>query len=317
MSDFLVTVVIPVYNEESQIVESIQIINNIMIQSDINHNFLLVDDGSKDNTWQAIKEISKVTAGIEAIKLSRNFGKESALCAALEIVSGDACLIIDADLQHPPKMIPEMVKLWRESGFDVVEGVKSSRGKEKLANKMGAVMFYNLLRKSSGIDLRMASDFKLLDIKVIEAWRQMGERNTFFRGMSAWVGYKRASIPFSVTERTKGNSKWSILHLVKLATNAITSFSSLPLQMVTFLGVLFLIGSFFLGIQTLFMKLSKEAVSGFTTVILLQLLIGSSLMISLGIIGTYIAKIYDEVKYRPRYLVAEKITSPVNEKEKE
>jgi dolichol-phosphate mannosyltransferase len=214
-------------------------------------------------------------------------------------------------------MIPEMVKLWRESGFDVIEGVKSSRGKEKLVNKMGAGLFYNLLKRSSGIDLRMASDFKLLDKKVIEAWRRMGERNTFFRGMSAWVGYKRASLPFQVAERKTGNSKWSILRLIKLAINAITSFSSLPLQIVTFLGVLFLIGSFLLGIQTLFMKIANIAVSGFTTVILLQLIIGSALMISLGVIGTYIAKIYEEVKYRPRYLVSEKITSTENKNGKD
>ena len=317
MSDFLITVLIPVYNEENQIGESLYIINKILMENGINHEFLLVDDGSKDNTWGKIKEASNTTPGINAIKLSRNFGKESALCAGLEVASGDACVIIDADLQHPPQMIPEMVKLWRESGFDVIEGVKSSRGKEKLVNKMGAGLFYNLLKRSSGIDLRMASDFKLLDKKVIEAWRRMGERNTFFRGMSAWVGYKRASLPFQVAERKTGNSKWSILRLIKLAINAITSFSSLPLQIVTFLGVLFLIGSFLLGIQTLFMKIANIAVSGFTTVILLQLIIGSALMISLGIIGTYIAKIYEEVKYRPRYLVSEKITSTENKNGKD
>jgi len=312
MIDAVITIVIPVYNEQNQIGKSLKIIYDILIKNGINHEFLLIDDGSKDNTWDAIKQASAEIPNIQALKLSRNFGKEAALCAGLENVKSEACITMDADLQHPPEIIPEMVKLWKESGFDVVEGVKTSRGKERLVNKFGAQFFYNILRKTSGIDLNMASDFKLIDRKVIEAWRHMGERNTFFRGMSAWVGYKRASIPFVVADRDQGKTKWSIIRLFRLAINAITSFSSLPLQIVTLIGIVFLIGSFFLGIQTIYMKIVNIAVSGFTTVILLQLIIGSALMISLGIIGTYIAKIYDEVKYRPRYLISEKL----EEKEK-
>lgn len=307
MRDYLITVVIPVYQEEKQIYGNIKVIHEILTKNDINHEFLLIEDGSRDNTWQEIKRLSAEIDGLKAIRFSRNFGKEAALCAGLEHVSGDACIIMDADLQHPPEAIPEMVEMWRKGGYNVIEGIKTSRGKEGFLNKTGAKAFYSLLKKLSGLELNNASDFKLLDASVIEAWRQMGERITFFRGMSAWVGFKRAKIPFAVAERFEGKSKWSYLRLFKLAINAITSFSSLPLHIVTFLGFGFLVGSFLLGIQTLYKYFAGIAFSGFTTVILLLLIIGSTLMISLGIIGTYIAKIYDEVKFRPRYIVSERI----------
>lgn len=306
MRDFLVSIVIPVYCEEKQIKKSVLKIHNILSGKKIEHEFILIDDGSKDKTWDAMVGMLPEIPGIRAIRLSRNFGKESAICAGLETVEGDACVILDADLQHPPEIIPEMVRLWREEGYDVVEGVKTSRGKESIINKTGAFFFYKLLDRLSGIDLNKASDFKLLDMKVISAWRQMDERNTFFRGMSAWVGFNRVSIPFVVADREEGESKWSVFRLFRLAINAITSFSSMPLHIITFLGVVFLIASFVLGIQTLYMKLNGEALSGFSTVILLLLIIGSAIMISLGIIGTYIAKIFDEVKNRPRYLISEK-----------
>jgi dolichol-phosphate mannosyltransferase len=148
-----------------------------------------------------------------------------------------------------------------------------------------------------------------LDAKVISAWRAMPERNTFFRGMAAWVGFKKIAVPFEVAERTTGGTKWSKYRLFKLAITAITSFSSFPLQIVTFLGILFLLGAVLLGIQTLYMKFSGIAVGGFTTVILLLLITGSALMISLGIIGTYLAKIFEEVKHRPRYIVSETLKS--------
>ena len=223
---------------------------------------------------------------------------------------------MDADLQHPPELIPEMVRLWKEEGYEVVEGVKALRGQESLVNKAGAGLFYYILSKFSGFDIKQASDFKLLDKKVVHAWQSMNERNTFFRGMSAWVGFNRISIPFNIKNRTGGASKWSLFKLFKLAINAITSFSSLPLHIVTFMGLIFLLGSLILGIQTLYMKLKGIAYSGFTTVILLLLIIGSTLMISLGIIGTYIAKIYEEVKGRPRYIVAEQIESRIAERTK-
>ncbi|HOM03507.1 MAG TPA: glycosyltransferase family 2 protein [Acetivibrio sp.] len=309
MSTYLISVAIPIYNEAKQIYENINIIHKILTENNINHEFILVDDGSRDNTWEELKRLSHDLPNVFAISLSRNFGKEAALCAALESAHGDACVIMDSDLQHPPEIIPEMVRLWKEEGYDVVEGVKSSRGKESIVYKVGAHLFYSILENFSGFNFDGASDFKLLDSKVLASWSTMPERNTFFRGMSAWLGFKRTSIPFEVTERKEGQSKWSTLKLFKLAITAITSFSSLPLQLVTLMGILFLFGSFILGINTLYMKFKGVAVSGFTTVILLLLIVGSTLMISLGIIGTYIAKIFDEVKFRPRFIIREKAES--------
>lgn len=308
MKKSLISIVIPVFNEEKRINNNINVIHTILKKNGINHEFILVDDGSADLTWKQLRILCDTLPGIRAIRFSRNFGKESALCAGLDMVKGDACVVMDSDLQHPPEIIPEMVKLWHE-GYEVVEGVKSSRGKESVINKIGAGLFYKMLKKLSGFDLTNASDFRLLDAKVLSSWKQINERNTFFRALSTWVGFKRTTVPFVVAEREGDISKWSLFSLFKLAITAITSFSSMPLQIVSLLGTIFFIGAILLGIQSLYMKIQGYAAGGFTTVILLQLIIGSVIMFSLGIIGTYIAKIYEEVKYRPRYIVTDEIKS--------
>ena len=298
------SLVIPVYQEGSHIRSSIGTIEQLLKENRLIYEFILVDDGSKDNTWSELKAMANENDRVTAIRLSRNFGKESALCAGLEHAQGDMILVMDADLQHPPALIPEMVKAWREEGFDVVEGVKNSRGKENPIYKLCAKFFYYILYKSSDIHLGKASDYKLLDRKVVEAWKEMPERAIFFRGMSAWLGFDRKQIGFDVAERVKGKTKWSLIRLIRLAMNAITSYTSVPLHCITILGILMFFITIIMGVQTLFMKFSGRALSGFTTVILLQLLIGSSTMTSLGMIGIYLTKIYKEVKGRPRYLIS-------------
>lgn len=310
----MVSVIMPVYNEGSQIYLNVSKVISILAQARINYQIILVDDGSQDDSWLEMQRLVYDYDNVHIIKLSRNFGKEAALCAGLENASGDACLILDADLQHPPEMIPEMVRLWREEGYDVVEGVKADRGKESTLGKLMALTFYKIFNKVSGMKLESASDFKLLDRKVVEAWRTMDESITFFRGMSAWLGYKRIQIPFEVKERTKGSSKWNVTSLMKLAVQSITSFTSLPLHLVTWLGITLFIVDLILFVQTLFMKFSGRALSGFTTVIILQLGIGSCIMMSLGIIGIYLSKIYDEVKHRPRYLISQRQGKMIDEK---
>lgn len=301
----MLSVIIPVYNEEKQIEGTIQQIKNTISSIDEDFEIIIIDDGSKDKTWDLLKALAAKDRKIIASRFSRNFGKEAALMAGLSMAKGDACITMDADLQHPPELIPQMVSLWKE-GFDVVEAVKSDRGNEKSSNRFFASLFYKIMRRLSGYNLENASDFKLLDKKVVDQISQMHEKETFFRGLSAWVGYNRTQVYFSVPERKTGKSRWSTLKLFRLAIGALTSFSSIPLQFVTFIGVLFLIGSVILGIQTLVMKLKGWAIGGFTTVILLLLIIGSSLMISLGMIGIYIARIYNEVKSRPRYIISDR-----------
>lgn len=303
-SNAVLDIVIPVYQEESHIVNSISVIKDILDSAKVIHKFILVDDGSKDNTWLQLKLLANTNRDVTSIRLSRNFGKEAAICAGIEYSEGDMLVVMDSDLQHPPSLIPEMVRIWREEDYDVIEGVKKTRGKENRLYRFCAKLFYKFIYQTSTIDLRNASDFKLLDKKVVLAWKSMEERTTFFRGMSAWVGYTRKQILFDVQDRVDGNTKWSIMRLIKLAVNATTSYTTIPLQFISIFGVILLGISIILGIQTLVMKLIGNASDGFTTVIILILLIGSCIMISLGIIGIYLAKIYHEVKGRPRYLVS-------------
>ena len=242
---------------------------------------------------------------VRAIRLSRRFGKELALCAGLERARGDAVVVMDGDLQHPPRLIPEMVRFWEEEGFEIVEGVKEHRGEESSSHRAQAGFYYVLLRLLSGIDLKGASDFKLMDRKVVDAWSQMGERNVFFKGMSAWLGFRRKRLFFNVEPRVGGDTAWSSIGLIRLAINGITSFSSLPVHIITAMGGIFLCIAMVQGARSLMQWFSGDAVTGFTTVNLLLLIIGSMLMIGLGIIGEYVSKIYDEVKGRPRYVIAE------------
>jgi len=269
---------------------------------------IVIDDGSTDDTWQVLEKLAEQLPELKAVQFSRNFGKEAAICAGMAYSTGKACIVIDSDLQHPPEVIPEMVRLWRDERWDIVEGIKRTRGTEPLINKIGARFFYRTLSRLSGYDLYGSSDFKLLDRKVIDAWLDMRERNTFFRGMITWLGYRRKQISFSVPRRRLTQSRWSFFGLFKLAIIAITAFSSLPLQAVTLLGGIFLLCAILFSGYALLLYFTGLALPGFTTVIILEMLIGGVLMVSLGIIGTYIAQIYQEVKYRPRYVVAQALT---------
>ncbi|MDD2586227.1 MAG: glycosyltransferase family 2 protein [Syntrophomonadaceae bacterium] len=302
----LISIVIPLFNEGLHIEESLNKIETEVLKTGLNYELIVIDDGSSDDTWEIITNRKKNYPQLKAVRFSRHFGKESALCAGLDEAAGDAVIVIDGDLQHPPELIPQMLFLWEHEGYEIVECVKSVRGQEPSVKKLGASTFYTLLNKLSGYNLNGASDYKLLDRKVVSAWQQMGESNVFFRGMTAWLGFKTTRLDFTVGERAAGNSQWSLLHLWRLAITALVSFSSLPLRIVTILGAVFLLVSIILGMQTFYMKFTGAAITGFTTVILLLLIIGSIVMLSLGIIGEYIAAIYLEVKRRPRYIVTER-----------
>ncbi len=302
--DFL-SVVIPVYNEVDLLPATLNEIRDQMVSIGIGHELIVVDDGSGDETWTLLCGLSEKTPEIRAIRLSRNFGKESAVAAGLEFARGDAVIVMDGDGQHPPDLIPEMVKKWRDESADIVEGVKTSRGKEPALFSVRAKLFYWLMKRFTGMDLDNASDFKLIDRKVVDAHNKLPENTRFFRGIISWLGFKKASIPFSVRERRIGRSRWTTAQLIRFALRASTSFSSLPLHIVTLMGIGTFVISLVIGVQTLYRKFSGSAISGFTTVIVLILFIGSILMISLGIIGTYIGRIFEEVKRRPMYLVEE------------
>lgn len=298
----LLSVIIPAYNEQDMISTTFNTVKKILDNAGISFEIVFVDDGSKDMTYENTRKLTLDHPEVKGISFSRNFGKEAAIFAGLREAKGDCCVIMDCDLQHPPAVIVEMYRLWEE-GYEVVEGVKSSRGKENPLHSLCANGFYSIISKLTGIDMANASDFKLLDRQAVDALLQMPERAPFFRALSSWIGFKTASVPFEVQERTVGTSKWSVWSLIKYAVRNITSFSGAPMQFVTFLGWIMLLFSIVLGIQSLYRYFTGAALEGFTTVILLQLIIGSVLMISLGIIGHYISRIYDEIKARPRYII--------------
>lgn len=300
----MLSVIIPAYNEEAMIEKAASVIYKLLADADIFCELIFVDDGSKDNTWEKITAVSVENSDIRGVHFSRNFGKEAAIMAGLAQANGECCVVIDCDLQHPPEKITEMYRLW-EQGYEIIEGQKSSRGTEGRLHTFAARTFYSVISAATGFDMANASDFKLLDRKAVNVLIQMPEKNGFFRALSSWIGFKTTSIEFDVQDRETGESKWSTLSLIRYAISNISSFSTAPMQLVTVLGVImFAIAVIFGGIAVI-QKICGQALEGFTTVILIQLFSSSIVMISLGIIGYYIAKIYEEIKGRPRYIIAD------------
>ncbi len=300
----LLSVVLPSYNEEASVPRAAEAITGVLTGAGIPHELVFVDDGSRDGTWAAIQAAGAGHPQVRGVRFSRNFGKEAAIFAGLAQAEGDCIAVMDCDLQHPPEKLTEMFRLWQD-GAQVVEGVKASRGKENPLHALGAKEFYSIISRATGLDMSRASDFKLLDRRAVDVLLAMREKNAFFRALSSWIGFRTAQVEFEVQPRLEGRSKWSWRSLARYAMTNIASFSTAPLQLVTLLGIAVFLCSLVLGGWSLWQKLSGRALEGFTTVILLQLIIGSVLMICLGIIGYYIAKIYEELKDRPRYIVAE------------
>lgn len=299
----ILSIVLPAYNEEQNIANTARVLSEVLEENHIEYELVFVSDGSRDGTFSEIGKAARENPRIRGAEFSRNFGKEAAIFAGLGLTEGNAVIVMDCDLQHPPQAIPQMWKLWLE-GAEVVEGIKESRGKEKLSYKLSAGLFYQIMSKLIKMDMKASSDFKLLDRKVVDTLLSLPERNTFFRALTFWVGFRTESVFYEVQERQFGESKWSFFSLMKYAITNATSFSTLPLQLVTVMGIVSILFSVALFIQTLVRFFSGTAVEGFTTVILLILIIGGFLMLSLGIIGHYIARIYEEVKGRPKYIIS-------------
>ena len=309
MNMAFLSIVLPSYNEEQNIANTARVLGELLEKEQIEYELIFVSDGSKDATYAEILKASAVNPRIKGAEFSRNFGKEASIFAGLSLAVGDAVIVMDCDLQHPPQVIPKMWKLWQE-GYEVVEGIKLSRGRESLAHKMSAGLFYKIMSRLIKMDMNASSDYKLLDRKVVNVLLELPEKNTFFRALTFWAGFNTTTVEYEVQERAYGESKWSLISLMKYAITNATSFSTLPLQLVTFMGMISILFSVILAIQTVIKYLSGTAVEGFTTVILLVLIIGGFIMLSLGIIGHYIARIYEEVKGRPRYIIS-KVTENV------
>jgi dolichol-phosphate mannosyltransferase len=298
-----VTVVIPVYNEAESIEEHLRTIMahaSKAVEAEI--RCLVVDDGSTDQTAQILAGLSQTMPGLHFFSLTRNFGKEAAILAGLEHAEGDAVVVMDSDLQHPPELLQTMIALWLE-GVQVVEACKSSRGGEGLDRRLLARSFYSLFGLMTTMDLKGLSDYKLMDASVVRQYCAMPERKRFFRGLIHWMGCSSARVYFEVPRRTQGRTGWTTMKLLRLSVDALTSFSSAPLYLVNVLALISLVLGVVIGGLALYDKLTGQAVSGFTTVILLILLIGGFTMFGLGLIGIYVAQIFDEVKRRPHYVL--------------
>ena len=299
----LLSIVLPSYNEEQNIGNTADVLAEVLEKNQIDYELVFISDGSKDDTYAEIQKASEKNPRIKGAEFSRNFGKEAGIFAGLELTTGDAVIVMDCDLQHPPQVIPQMWEMW-QNGAEVVEGIKSSRGKESLGYKLSAGLFYKIMSKLIKMDMNASSDFKLLDRKVVDVLLALPERNTFFRALSFWAGFHTETVLYEVQERKYGQSKWSLRSLMKYAVSNATSFSTLPLQLITVMGIVSILFSVVLAIQTLVRFLMGNSVEGFTTVILLILIIGGFIMLSLGVIGHYIARIYEEVKGRPKYIIS-------------
>jgi glycosyltransferase involved in cell wall biosynthesis len=282
----LLSVVIPAHNESAGIAHALESIKTILDSCAMEWEIIVVDDGSRDNTFARLKELAQTDSRIKSVRLSRNFGKEAALLAGLRTARGVAVITIDSDLQHPPQLIPDMIEAWRK-GAKVVDAVKRCRENDGILTRLRARVFNSLLSKLGGINLQNSSDFKLMDRMVVDTIaRDLPENSRFYRGLSDWV------------------ELWG---LISLATTAIVSFTSAPLRIVTILGFTTMLFGLGVAAEALTRWFQGDAVSGFTTIVITLLILGSFIMISLGIIGEYIAKIYDEVKHRPSYLIESSI----------
>ena len=302
-----VSLVVPCFNEESNIKPFYDTIINVFKKiPDADFELMFVNDGSKDNTISIIQELNTKDKRVKCVSFTRNFGKEAALFAGIRNVTGDCTVVLDADLQHPPALIVEMYEKWKQ-GFEVVEGVKTERGKEGIFHKLFTKIFYGIISKAIGMDMKNSSDYKLLDKKVVLELAKLKERNTFFRALSFWVGFNKTTLYYEVADRASGSSKWSIKSLIKYAINNVICFTYTPLQIVTALGCIFILIGLGITIDAVITYIKGTAASGFPTLIIVLFIGFGAIMLSLGIIGVYIAQIYDEIKGRPQYIIGKRI----------
>ena len=303
------SVVSPVYCEGAHLPEFVASLatelRKLKEGDGISYEIVLVDDGSTDNTWAVMRMLTGQYPDLRCLRLSRNFGKDAALSAGLAAARGEAVITMDSDMQHPASLIPDMVALWRGGAVDVVDVRKQKRQTESWLNRFCAVWFYRIFQMLTSYDLQGSGDFKLLDRKVVDAWKSLGERKIFYRGLTSWMGFRHEQMLFTPCSRCGGTSKWSLARRITLAVDSMTSFSGKPLLVIGVITLLFYAVSFIVGCEALWSYITGQARSGFTTVILLILLTGSAILTGICILAAYIHHAFVELKGRPRYLLAE------------
>jgi polyisoprenyl-phosphate glycosyltransferase len=299
----LVSVVVPIYNEVETIDELCRRLHSSLSEIS-DYEIVVVDDCSTDGSWELLRGQVARDVHVRAARLSRNFGHQVAISAGLDLARGDAVVVMDGDLQDPPEMIPSLLAKWRE-GYDVVYAVRVERGGEGWFKRTSAALFYRLLRAFAQVDIpAQAGDFRLLSRRAVDAIRAMPERARFLRGMAAWIGFRQIAVPYRRDPRYAGRTKYPMRRMLRLAADAVISFSAAPLRLVSALGFVFV---FFCGgylVYVLYVHfLTDRTVAGWTTVVVLILLIGGIQLLSLGIVGQYVARVFEEAKHRPLYLL--------------
>ena len=305
-----ISVVVPMYYEEEVAKECYTRLKNVLEKiENYNYEIIFINDGSKDKTLEILKEIAEENKNVKIISFSRNFGHQCAVTAGLRYVTGDAIVIIDADLQDPPELIPEMIKLW-EDGNDVIYGKRKSREGESRFKLLTASMFYKTLNALSDVEIpKDTGDFRLVDRKVVEVINSLPEHNKFLRGLFSWVGFKQKAYEYERKERYAGKTKYPLKKMLKLAQDGIFSFSIKPLKIVGAMGILSVIISIMLFVYAVLSYAFdwNNLVPGWTSLMVTMTFIGGMILISLWMIGEYIGRIYDETKRRPEYIIDETI----------
>lgn len=304
----MLSVILPSFNEEENVSNTCSVIGGLLEENKIEYELIFVDDGSRDNTWKIICEESKKSESVRGIRFSRNFGKEGAILAGLEASKGDCAIVMDCDLQHPPKAMLEMYEKWK-NGAQVVEGKKRTRGKENAAYGGLSRLFYRLIKATSKIDMLDTSDFKLLDRVAIDALVALPERITFFRALSGWVGFDTETVWFDVQPRQYGEAKWTTKQLIGYAIRNLSSFTGAPLYLSTILGFLVMLVSIILWILQIF----KVNTLPFTSADALILFVGGIILEAIGVLSYYVSRIYEEVKNRPRYIISKTVGEKKND----
>ena len=302
------SIVVPIFNEELVVLESYKRLKVVMDSLSEPYEIIFINDGSKDNSINILKEICSKDDSIKTINFSRNFGHQVAITAGMDYSVGQAIIIIDADLQDPPQVMLDMIKKWKE-GYEVVYGKRIKRIGDSFFKKFTAKLFYRTLKSMTNVDIPVdTGDFRLIDRKVCEALKSIPERNRYVRGLVSWVGFKQTGVEFIREERFAGTTKYPLKKMIKFATDAITSFSYKPLKLATFAGLTISFISFLYLLLVIFERLfTSLTIPGWSSLIALNLFFNGIILIILGIIGEYIGRIYDETKKRPLYIISEEI----------
>lgn len=301
------SLIIPIYNEEETILELYRRVSDVMDSLDDSVELILINDGSRDRSLNLMRELQARDARVCYISLARNFGHQAAVTAGLNFARGQVIVVLDADLQDPPELIPKMIESW-QAGYHVVYAQRTKRKKESWFKRLTAYVFYRLLRQLADVDIPAdTGDFCLMDRQVVEVLNSMPERNRYIRGLRAWIGFRQTAVKFERDPRFAGEVKYTFKKSLALAINSLVSFSKIPLRLSTYLGLFSALIALLMALLVLYWRLQQpdSPVTGLATILIAVFFLGSVQLISIGILGEYIGRIYEEVKGRPAYTIAE------------